>query len=230
MRSPRLRVPLRSIWRALRIVGICVLSYLGLCAMLTIAYRWVDPPVTAVHVQRWVELGRTEGYDFRYAPRDLAAISDHVEHAVVAAEDGRFYTHNGFDWTEIQKAYDEYRSGERRRGASTISQQVARNLFLGTWRSPIRKGLEIPFTAWLEFVLPKDRILELYLNIAEWGPAGIFGVEAAAQYHYNRSAAEVSRAQAARLAAILPSPRTRRPQEMHRYSGIIERRMTQMGW
>ncbi|GAB5519905.1 MAG: hypothetical protein RhofKO_21560 [Rhodothermales bacterium] len=207
-----------------------VFGYLDLCAMLTILYRWVDPPVTMVHVQRWLEFGRTDGYDFRYQPRDLAAISDHLERAVVAAEDGRFYAHNGFDWAEIQKAFYEYRSGQRKRGASTISQQVTRNLFFGTWRSPVRKGLEVPFTAWLEFVLPKDRILELYLNIAEWGPSGIFGVEAAAWHHYNRSAADVSRAQAARMAAILPSPRTRRPQEMHRYGSIIERRMTQMGW
>jgi monofunctional biosynthetic peptidoglycan transglycosylase len=140
-----------------------------------------------------------------------------LPHAVVAAEDSRFFQHHGFDWVEIEKALDEEDERGRLRGASTITQQLVKNLFFTTWRSAIRKGLETTATPLAEAILPKKRILELYLNVIEWGP-GVYGAEAAAQYHYAVPAARVSREQAARLAAILPSPLKRKPARMDRYS------------
>ncbi|MDQ6612581.1 MAG: monofunctional biosynthetic peptidoglycan transglycosylase, partial [Gemmatimonadota bacterium] len=134
-----------------------------------------------------------------------AEISPLLRRAVLASEDDRFYLHRGFDLVEIDKAIDRKRAGGTLRGASTITQQVAKNIFLWEGRSFIRKGLEAYLTVWLELLLGKDRILDLYLNLAEWGD-GVFGAEAAAQKHYGKSALKLTREEAARLAAILPSP------------------------
>ena len=151
------------------------------------------------------------------------------QHAVVAAEDSRFFQHHGFDLVEIQHAMDEEEDRGYLRGASTITQQLVKNLFLTTRRSFARKGLEITITPLAEWILGKRRILELYLSVIEWGP-GVYGAEAAARYHYNLPAARVSRDQAARLAAMIPSPRRRKPARMDRMSAVILERMDKMGW
>lgn len=138
-------------------------------------------------------------------------ISGHLKRAVVAAEDDRFMEHRGFDWEAVQKAYERnLREGEIVVGASTISQQLAKNLFLPPRRTWWRKGLEAGITVMLEAVLTKRRILEIYLNVVEWGD-GVYGAEAAARYHFGVTAAALSPAQAARLAVMLPSPRSYPP-------------------
>ncbi len=145
----------------------------------------------------------------RWVPYE--SISPHLKRAVVAAEDDKFMDHRGFDWEAIQKAYERnVREGEIVAGASTIPQQLAKNLFLSGHRGWWRKGQEAVITAMLETVLTKRRILEIYLNIAEWGD-GVFGAEAAARYHYGVSAAALTPQQAARLAVMLPSPRSYGP-------------------
>jgi monofunctional glycosyltransferase len=225
------RGPLGWLWRVDRFFALLVVGYLLACTLFLAAYRFVLPPVTTVQVQRWVESWASdERYDFRYDPVEAEAMAAAVRHAAVASEDARFYTHGGFDWEELRRAREEAeRRGTPMRGASTITQQLVKNLFLTTHRSYVRKGLEVPLTLLAELVLPKERILTLYLNVAELGP-GVFGVEAAAQHHYGERAASLSRNQAARLAAILPDPLDRSPQRMGTTAARIERRMRQMGW
>jgi monofunctional biosynthetic peptidoglycan transglycosylase len=147
----------------------------------------------------------------------------------VAAEDARFYQHRGFDWREIRNAMEDDLDDRRVRGASTITQQLVKNLFFGTGRSFLRKGLEATLVPVAEIALGKRRILELYLNVAEWGP-GVYGAESAARYYYSTTARKVDRGQAVRLAAILPAPLKRRPERMTKYSALIDERMRQMGW
>ena len=199
-------------------------------AVALVGLRWIDPPTTAVHVQRrvqaWIHGTR---YETRYEFEPLGRISSEMQHAVIAAEDGRFYQHHGFDWHEIKVAAEEDKEGVRTRGASTLTQQLVKNLFFGTGRSVLRKVAEASLVPVAELVLSKQRILELYLNVVEWGP-GVYGAEAACRYYYRTSARSVGRQQAARLAAILPAPRRRRPERMNGYSGVILRRMGQMGW
>jgi len=192
--------------------------------------RWIDPPTTAVHMERRLQaLIQGTSYHERYEFLPLARISPNLQHAVVAAEDGRFFQHHGFDWHAIQLAAQQDMEGGRMRGGSTITQQLVKNLFFGTGRSILRKGAEASLVPVAELVLGKQRILELYLNVVEWGP-GIYGAEAASRAWYRTSAASISRDQAARLAAILPGPLRRRPDRMNRYAGIILERMSQMGW
>jgi monofunctional biosynthetic peptidoglycan transglycosylase len=192
--------------------------------------RFVDPPTTALQFQRRTESWFAKGpYTKRYNPVDLEKISTHLQHAVIAAEDGRFYNHGGFDWVEIKDAvFDDLEDG-RIRGASTISQQLVKNLFLTTRGSFVRKGLEFAIVPVAEFVLGKQRILELYLNVIEWGP-GVYGAEAAAQYHFKIHASQLNREQAARLASVLPSPRRRSPQRATAYSAKVLQRMSEHGW
>jgi len=205
-------------------------GWLLLCSLWLVTLRFVDPPTTGVQLQRRVEswFGDTP-YRKRYVPVSLAQMSPHLPHAVVAAEDTRFYQHGGIDWQAIEEALEDNARG-RRRGGSTLSQQLAKNLFLTTHSSWLRKGAEVPLTYLTEWILPKERILELYLNVAEWGPGGVFGAEAAARYHYGVPASALSREQSARLAACLPSPRRRTPQRMDRLAGIVLGRMKTLGW
>jgi monofunctional biosynthetic peptidoglycan transglycosylase len=194
------------------------------------ALRWIDPPTTSVQVQRRVEAWLVrKPYHKRSRWVPIEQISRPFRHAVVAAEDSRFYQHHGFDWTEIQNALDDDQDIGRLRGASTIDQQTVKNLFLTTWRSPVRKALEAAIVPPAEWILGKRRILELYLNIVEWGP-GVYGAEAAAEFHYNMAASRVGREEGARLAAILPSPLRRKPARMNGYSARILERMGRMGW
>jgi len=202
----------------------------SLAALTLAAARWIDPPTTAVHVERLVQAWiRHKPYVERYDFVPLGQISPDFQHAVIAAEDARFYQHHGFDWHAMEIAAEGDVEGGRIRGGSTITQQLVKNLFFGTERSLLRKGAEFTLVPVAEVVLGKRRILELYLNVVEWGP-GIYGAEAASRTYYRTSARSVDREQAARLAAILPAPLKRRPERMSRYSGIIQERMRQMGW
>ncbi len=202
----------------------------SLAALIHVAARWIDPPTTAVHMQRrlqaWIN---HKPYRERYNFIPLSQISSDLQHAVVAAEDARFYQHHGFDWHEIQIAAEDDMEGGRSRGASTITQQLVKNLFFGTGRSVLRKGAEVTLVPVAEFVLGKRRILEIYLNVVEWGP-GIYGAESACRYYDGTAARNIGREQAARLAAILPAPLKRRPERMNNYSTLILDRMRQMGW
>jgi len=201
-----------------------------LAALTLVAARWIDPPTTAVHIQRRLQaLIHSTPYSEHYTFVPLSQISPNLQHAVVAAEDARFYQHHGFDWHAIQVDAQEDLEGGRVRGGSTLTQQLVKNLFFGTGRSLIRKGVEATLVPVAELVLGKRRILELYLNVVEWGP-GIYGAEAACRYHDGISARGIGRQQAARLAAILPAPLKRKPERMNSYSAVILRRMRQMGW
>jgi monofunctional glycosyltransferase len=201
-----------------------------LAALTLIAARWIDPPTTAVHIQRHLQAWiHGTPYHERYTFIPLAEISPNLQHAVVAAEDARFYQHHGFDWEQIQIAAEDDLKGGRTRGASTITQQLVKNLFFGTGRSILRKGAEFTLVPVAEHVLGKRRILELYLNVVEWGP-GIYGAESACQRYDRTTARNIDRDEAARLAAILPAPLKRRPERMNHYSGLILERMRQMGW
>ena len=176
--------------------------------VLTLPLNFIQPPTTAVMLWRAGQR-LAQGKRPVYPRRDIVArgeISPHLRRAVLAAEDDRFYLHEGFDLEEIEKAIARRRQGGRLRGASTITQQVAKNLFLWEGRSFIRKGLEVYLTLVLEVCLPKERILDLYLNLAEWGD-GVFGAEMAARTHFRKPASRLTRDEAARLAAILPAPK-----------------------
>jgi len=226
-KTPLRKGSLRSFVRWLATGAVLVWS---LAALILLATRWIDPPTTAVHIQRrlqaWI---RHTPYHERYKFIPLSQISPDLQHAVVAAEDARFYQHHGFDWHEIQIAAEDDLEGDRTRGASTITQQLVKNLFFGTGRSVLRKGAEFTLVPVAEFVLGKRRILEIYLNVVEWGP-GIYGAESACRYYDATAARNIGREQAARLAAILPAPQKRRPERMNNYSAQILERMRQLGW
>jgi monofunctional biosynthetic peptidoglycan transglycosylase len=202
----------------------------SLAALILLASRWIDPPTTAVHIQRRVQswIHHTP-YHVRYKFIPLTQISPDLQHAVIAAEDARFYQHHGFDWHQIEIAAQDDLEGGRTRGASTITQQLVKNLFFGTGRSVLRKGAEFTLVPVAEFVLGKRRILEIYLNVVEWGP-GIYGADSACRYYDGINARNIGREEAARLAAILPAPLKRRPERMNRYSALILERMRQIGW
>ncbi|HVP49014.1 MAG TPA: monofunctional biosynthetic peptidoglycan transglycosylase [Bryobacteraceae bacterium] len=211
------------------IIALVIAFYFGSVAAL-FALRSINPPFTAVQTQRRIEswIHKTP-YRKRYTFVPLNRISLDFQHAVIAAEDSRFYQHHGFDWTEVKNAVEEESEEGRLRGASTITQQLMKNLFLTTSRSFVRKGIEFTLVPLAEHILGKRHILELYLNVVEWGP-GVWGAEAAAQYHYGIAAARITRDEGARLAAILPSPLRRKPARMNDYSVIILERMSRMGW
>ena len=210
------------------VVGIVALW--SVPALILVTVRWIDPPTTAVHIQRrlqaWVHSAPYHEH-YRFIP--LRQISPDLQHAVIAAEDAHFYQHHGFDWHEIEIAAQQDMEGERTRGASTISQQLVKNLFFGTGRSFLRKGAEASLVPVAELVLGKRRILEIYLNVVEWGP-GVYGADSACHYWDQTPARNIGREPAARLAAILPAPLKRRPERMNSYSKIILGRMSQMGW
>jgi len=188
--------------------GLAILLLLVVLSVGAVAvFRWIDPPYSAfmaeAQIAAWT--GRDSSYVFRHSWVDLNRISPNLPLAVVASEDQKFPEHWGFDVESIEKAYALNQHSHRVRGASTISQQVAKNLFLWSGRSYFRKGLEAYFTLLIEGFWPKRRILEIYLNIAEFG-YGTYGAEAAAQRFFRKSAARLSRSDAAVLAAVLPNP------------------------
>ena len=228
VRSRRSRKWLRNI-----VLGalLLVVAFYGICIVAVIGLRWIDPPTTAVQIERRVSaVFKHQRYHKRYDFVPMHGISINLQHAVVAAEDTRFRIHHGFDWVEMQKVLEQDLARHKLgRGGSTITQQLVKNLFLSTQRSLVRKGIEFTLVPIVEKLLTKDRILELYLNVIEWGP-GVYGAQAAAEFYYHVPAADVNLDQAARLAAIIPAPLKRKPAQMNEYSAEILDRMSKMGW
>jgi len=202
-------------------------------AALVLVLRWVPPPGTALMVERkvqsWVD---GQPIDLQRTWRAWDTLPDDLKVAVIAGEDQKFPFHWGFDLPAIRAAFTHNERGGSLRGASTLSQQVSKNLFLWSGRSYLRKGLEAWFTVLIEVLWPKQRILEVYLNSAEWDD-GVFGAEAAARHHFNTSAANLSRQQASLLAAVLPAPRewsAARPSPyVLRRAAWIRQQMSQLG-
>lgn len=210
------------------VIGVALLW--ALAALMLLAMRWIDPPTTAVHMERRLQAWIShKPYHERYEFVPLSQISPDLQHAVIAAEDARFYQHHGFDWHAMEIAAEDDMQGDRLRGGSTIDQQLVKNLFFGTNRSLLRKGAVFTLVPVAEVVLGKRRILELYLNVVEWGP-GVYGVESACRYYFRTSARNLDRERSAELAAVLPAPLKRRPEHMKHYSALILERMRQMGW
>jgi monofunctional biosynthetic peptidoglycan transglycosylase len=193
--------------RALRRLALGALATGLVLSLVPVAlWRYLDPPVTLLMIQRWLDA--PPGARLRHQWVDLEAVSPDFLLAVVAAEDQKFPHHGGFDFDSIADALETAADGGRLRGASTISQQVAKNVFLWPGRSWVRKGLEAYYTVLIELAWGKRRILEVYVNVAEMGPL-VFGVEAAGRHWYGLPASELDRERAALLAALLPNPRER---------------------
>jgi monofunctional glycosyltransferase len=193
----------KTVFRLVRWLIAAVVAVLLLPYLLTPLYRVVDPVSTPM-LARWA-LGKR--VDRTFVP--LERIAPVLPRSVIASEDGRFCSHHGIDWTELRSSIEDAEDITEARGGSTITQQTAKNLFLWPGRSFIRKGLEFPLAFWIDLVLPKRRVLEIYLNIAEWGPNGEFGVEAGSRHAFNKSASQLSSGEAALLAAMLPNPKRR---------------------
>ena len=210
-------------WQIARILLAVLLAWLAVSVVGLVYLRFFPPAVTALQLQRWIERGDPPGSSTGFVP--LSTLGPNLPRAVIAAEDTRYFQHAGVDWQGMRQAVHD--NMERRslwRGGSTITQQLMKNLFLTTHGSFLRKAAEIPLALLAELILSKSRILELYLNVVEWGP-GIYGGQAAAEHYYDIPAAYLTREQAARLAACLPAPRTRRPQRMNAYAAKILARM-----
>jgi len=205
-------IPSRSlVGRVGRLAFRVVLALLGFWLALILLYRWVDPPITPLMLLRLPEVHRIERQSV-----PLRAISWELQRAVIASEDNRFCFHHGIDWGAVSDAVGEYEEEGRLRGASTITMQVARNLFLWPGGGFLRKGIEAGLALTIDALWPKRRILEIYFNIVEWGD-GIYGAEAAARSYFHTNAARLSRSQAALLAAVLPNPRRWSPARPTRY-------------
>ncbi|HUC62433.1 MAG TPA: monofunctional biosynthetic peptidoglycan transglycosylase [Alphaproteobacteria bacterium] len=188
----------RRLWRwAKRILGGLVLLWLALILL----YRWVDPPITPLMLLRWPSEGRILRHEV-----PLAAIARSLQRAVIVSEDDTFCTNPGIDWREVGDAIAEYRATGHLRGASTITMQTARNLFLWPGGGFLRKGAEAALALAIDALWPKKRVLEVYLNAIEWGP-GIYGADAAARYYFHTDARALSLREAALLTAVLPNPR-----------------------
>lgn len=189
-----------------------VLWLFALSLVWVMATRWIDPPTTFLMLR-----DRVNGVEVKQEWVGLAEMSRHIPRAVIAAEDSHFCGHRGFDIEAIEKAMERNKTGKKLRGGSTISQQTAKNAFLWPGRTMVRKGIEAYFTVLIEFIWGKPRIMEVYLNVAEFG-RGVFGVEAASQHYFKKSAQKLTRQEAARLAAILPQPIKRDAASPGRYT------------
>jgi monofunctional biosynthetic peptidoglycan transglycosylase len=210
------------------------LALLALTVVQVLALRFIDPPFSAFMAIRQFDAWGEGDFGFRIAHdwRDLDGMSANVPVALVAAEDQNFANHFGFDLEAIEKARKSNARGRKVRGGSTISQQAAKNLFLWSGRSWVRKGIEAWYTLLIEALWPKKRILEVYANVAEFGD-GVYGTQAAARTYFGRDASRLSAAQAARLAAVLPSPKrysaARPGPYVQRRSRAIQKQMRQIG-
>lgn len=202
----------------LRFCGYLLIAWLVLTASTVLALRWFNPPITAFIIRDRLAANSAgdKTYSYRHRWVDWQQISPQMKVAVIASEDQTFPDHNGFDFKSINKALDDRERGRRVRGASTISQQVAKNLFLWPGQNWIRKGLEAYFTLLIETLWPKQRILEVYLNIAEFGK-GVFGCGAASDVFFRKPAARLNTYDAALLAAVLPNPKRMRANSPTRY-------------
>ncbi|MBN7814507.1 monofunctional biosynthetic peptidoglycan transglycosylase [Algoriphagus pacificus] len=202
---------LKRIWR---FIWKTAMWFLILSVGLTLVYRFVPVPVTPLMVIRLVEQMIDSEKKVRLSKDwvPMSEISKNAPQAVYASEDQKFLDHNGFDFEAMQKAWEGNKKGKRIKGASTITQQTVKNVFLWPDRSYIRKGLEAYFTVLVEVLWPKERIMEVYLNVIEMGP-GIYGIEAAAQNYYNKPAVKLNRSEAAMIAAVLPNPNRWNPKK-----------------
>ncbi len=215
----------RFLPRALRFFMSAIVIVSLIIIGLSVLYRFVPPSYSALMLWRMASGVET---DYRWRPLDR--ISDNLAYAVIASEDARFCRHNGVDWLAVETVWqDLQKSGNNRpRGASTIAMQVARNLFLWPSRNYLRKALEVPIAYWLDMVWTKRRMIEIYLNIVEWG-SGIYGAEAAARHYFGRNAANLNPAQAALLAAALPNPIARNParpsRKLVRLANSVQKRL-----
>jgi monofunctional biosynthetic peptidoglycan transglycosylase len=194
----------RQAWKVFGVLFIAQLIYI-------IVLRWIDPPITATQIN---SLLSGEGLARDYV--GWSKVSPEAKLAIIASEDQLFFQHNGFDWKSIQKAFEKNQKSRRVRGASTLSQQVAKNVFLWQGRSWFRKGLEAYFTFMIEAAWGKRRILEVYLNVAEMGK-GVFGVEAASQHYFRKPALKLTTTEAAMIASVLPSPKRYTIKPMSKY-------------
>jgi monofunctional biosynthetic peptidoglycan transglycosylase len=204
---------IRVIKKILIIAGkICLILFL-FSILLTLAYRWINPPITPLMLSRAIG-----GSSINKTWKNIEDISPHMIAAAIASEDNNFLGHSGFDFVAIEDAINEYKDGKRKRqrGASTISQQTAKNVFLWQGRSWFRKGLEVYFTFLIEKLWSKERIMEVYLNVVEMGD-GIYGAEAAAQKYFDIPAKKLSKLQSALITACYPNPRQRNPSKPSTY-------------
>lgn len=212
-------------WRAVKALFLLALAPV----VLTLLY--LPPFVHPVSTLMLADLAMLNGYDRRWVPLD--EIAPVMVHSVIMSEDGQFCSHRGIDWGEMKSEIDDFLEGKPTRGASTISMQTVKNLFL--WHRPLeklRKAIEIPGAIYFDLVVPKRRIIEIYLNIAEWGP-DIYGIEAAAQHHFAKSAKDLTKRQAALLAVTLPNPYARNPAKpsasLRRLAARVERLAARSG-
>jgi monofunctional biosynthetic peptidoglycan transglycosylase len=189
--------------RGVKLLALIALGWLVVVLLLILTYRFVNPPASALMLQQWIT-----GQSISQKWAAIEDMSPNIVRAVVLSEDGRFCQHSGIDFEALEDAVERVGGGSAARGASTISMQVVKNMFLWPSKSYLRKAIELPLTSVMELVWPKHRIMEVYLNIAEWGP-GIFGVGAASEYHFRKSARNLSERDAARLAVALPNPLVR---------------------
>jgi monofunctional biosynthetic peptidoglycan transglycosylase len=224
---PADRIPTPRDYKALakrggKLAAMIAGGWLAAVLVLIVAYRFINPPVSALMLQQWLS-----GQDIAHEWVAIEDMSPNIVRAVLLSEDGRFCEHYGVDYEALREAMERAGSGSIR-GASTISMQVIKNLFLWPSKSFLRKAIELPLTYVMELIWPKRRIMEVYLNIAEWGP-GIFGVGKAAAFYFNKSARSLSEREAARLAAALPNPLVRNASRpgpgMQRLAGAVQVRM-----
>lgn len=215
----------KQVWRWLRWPVLAVAILIAIPLVLVPLYA-VVPPTSTLMLSRYVT-----GQPVVRQWRDIDTVSDRLRTAVILSEDGQFCRHDGVDWRALHVEIANWQAGRDARGASTITMQVARNLFLWNDRSAFRKALEVPLALYIDFVLPKRRIFEIYLNIAEWGPNGQFGIEAGAQAAFGTSAETFTWQRATLLAVTLPNPHVRRPASpsagLRRVAGIVEARARQ---
>jgi monofunctional biosynthetic peptidoglycan transglycosylase len=218
--STQTQVWRRTLGRLAKRLGLVLLVLLLLPYLIVPFYRFVDP-VSTLMLWRWAR-----GAPVTRTVVPIGRIAPVLPATVIAAEDGRFCSHHGIDWREIFDAIDDADDISEARGGSTITQQTAKNLFLWGGRSYVRKALELPLALWIDLVLPKKRVLEIYLNIVEWGPNGQFGAEAGSRFAFGKSARELTPREAAMLAAILPNPHRRSARvpgpAVRRLAGIYE--------
>src|SRR5690606_8079918 len=204
-------------------MGLGALGVVIAIPLVLVPLYWVVPPVSTLMLSRYVT-----GQPVTRVWRDIDQISDRLKTAVVLSEDGQFCSHHGVDMAALRAEIDNFLAGDDARGASTITMQVARNLFLWNGRSVVRKALEVPLAIYIDLVLPKRRIMEIYLNIAEWGPNGQFGVEAGARAAFGTGAENFTWRNAALLTVTLPNPHLRRPGNpsagLMSVAGIVEAR------
>ncbi len=216
--QPVRRWLVRTAWAVAIVLAIVLL----LPYLLVPVYRVIDP-VSTLMLWRWAAGARVQ-----HTNVPLDQIAPVLPVTVIASEDGRFCSHRGIDFQELREAIDQADDIGAVRGGSSITQQVAKNLFLWPGRSFVRKALEFPLALWIDLVLPKWRVLEIYLNIAEWGPRGEFGAEAASRYAFNKPARSLSAREAALLAAVLPNPHRRSARQpgpaVRRLAGVYEAR------